>query len=87
MGADSFNIILKDKKRYTNKGYSYHSNITQVVKEIVTKLEIDSILVEGLDSKDYLAKSSELCSPISLLMNDIAFLLKDKLEKLKQDLK
>jgi len=86
IGVDSFNVILKDKNKHTNKGYTYHASLSQVVSEIFTKLEKDSIEVGESDLDKYLAHSSDLCSSIDALSKDISLLIEKKLKKLKKDL-
>jgi hypothetical protein len=86
IGTDPHNIILKDKKQTTNKGYSYHKNVHQVISKIFTQLENDAIVVGELDPNKYFDHSIDLCSSIGLLTHDISLLIEKKLKQLKKDL-
>ena len=43
IGADPYNIILKDRERSTNRGYGFYSSAEKAIAGIFTKLEKEAI--------------------------------------------
>jgi hypothetical protein len=86
LSADKFNIILKDNERFTNNGYSYHSNVNDVVNHITYAMEKDAVLVGQPISSNKDLRIGDLYLTLTRLKHDITLLIEKKLKKLKKDL-
>jgi len=87
IGVDTYNWILKDKDRGINNQNSYFSKPEKIAREIAWRYEKDAIARGELDYKKYLNNNTLLHAQISELLEDVGWLVKEKLEKLKSDLK
>lgn len=85
--ADKFNIILIDKERYTNNGYSYHRSVKEVVDHITYTVEKDVVVVGEPISSHKVRHIGDLYPTLDKLKHDITQKIKKKLSKLKKDLK
>ena len=85
--ADKFNIILIDKERYTNNGYSYHKSVKDVVDHITYTVEKDVVLVGEPISTNKVSHVTNLYPTLDKLKHDITQKIKKKLSKIKKDLK
>ena len=87
ISADKFNIILKDKQRYTNNGYSYHKSVKDVVDHITYTVEKDVVVVGEPISSHKVSHVTDLYLTLERLKHDITLKIKKKLSKIKKDLK
>ena len=85
--ADKFNIILIDKERYTNNGYSYHRSVKDVVNHITYTVEKDVVVVGEPISTNKVSHITDLYLTLERLKHDITLKIKKKLSKIKKDLK
>jgi len=86
VGSDPYNIILKDKEKRFNRGYSYYPNLDLLVSSLVTRLENDAIEVGQSRGDGFLDHSNYIVNSIDRLKQEITVLIEQKLIKLKKDL-
>jgi hypothetical protein len=87
VGSDPYNIILKDKKKKFNRGYSFFPNLDMLIESLETRFENDAVLIGQLRVDDYSDHSTHTVNSIQLLKKEITLTIQKKLEKLKKDLK
>lgn len=87
IGVDTYNWILKDKDRGINNQNSYFSRPEKIAREIAWRYEKDAIARGEFDYSKYLCNNTLLHAQISKLLEEIGLIVKEKLEKLKTELK
>jgi hypothetical protein len=86
ISADTFNIILKDKERNTNNGYSFHSNVEQVLDHIIYTMEKEAVVVGQPTSSNKVLHVGSWYASITRLKQEITLTIEKKLKQLKKDL-